>query len=66
VRLIKSDLNDARSFSGGTDFMYTSDATPDGKIVIAGGQDSALRVWNMADGKAVATFESPQPATEKK
>ena len=66
VRLIKSDLNDARSFSGGTDFMYTSDATPDGKIVIAGGQDSALRVWNMADGKAVATFESPQPPTEKK
>jgi WD40 repeat protein len=66
VRLIKSDLNDARSFSGGTDFMYTSDATPDGKIVIAGGQDSALRVWNMADGKVVATFESPQTATEKK
>ncbi len=66
VRLIKSDLNDARSFSGGTDFMYTSDATPDGKIVIAGGQDSTLRVWNMTDGKTVATFESPQPATEKK
>ena len=66
VRLIKSDLNDARSFSGGTDFMYTSDATPDGKIVIAGGQDSVLRVWNMADGKAVATFESPQTAPEKK
>jgi len=67
VRLINtSNLNDARSYSGGTDFMYACAATPDGKVIIAGGQDSVLRVWNMADGKIVATFESPQAAPEKK
>jgi WD40 repeat protein len=66
VRLIKSDLNDVRSFSGGADFMYACGATPDGKVVIAGGQDSALRVWNMADGKVMATFEAPKLSEEAK
>ena len=67
VRLINtSNLNDARSFSGGVDFMYACGVTPDGKVVIAGGQDSALRVWNMADGKVIATFEAPKPSEETK
>ena len=62
VRLINiSNLNDARSYSGGGDFMYTCVATPDAKIIVAGGQDSALRIWNLADGKAIATFEAPKP-----
>ena len=67
VRLINtSNLNDARSYSGGTDFMYACAATPDAKIIIAGGEDSALRVWNMTDGKVIATFEAPKPPGENK
>ena len=67
VRLINtSNLNDARSFSGGTDFMYASAVTPDGKVVLGGGQDSVLRIWNMTDGKVIATFEAPKPPKENK
>ena len=67
VRLINtSKLNDARSYSGGTDFMYACAATPDAKIILAGGEDSALRVWNMTDGKVIATFEAPKPPGKNK
>jgi hypothetical protein len=40
--------------------VYAATATLDGKLVVAGGQDGVLRVWNAADGKAVATFEPPK------
>ena len=67
VRLINtSNLNDARSFSGGTDFMYAGGATPDGKVILAGGEDSTLRVWNMTNGQPLATFEAPKPPDEEK
>jgi WD40 repeat protein len=33
--------------------------TPDGKIVIAGGQDSILRVWDGSGGKVIAAFAPP-------
>ena len=67
VRLINtSNLNDARSFSGGTDFMYASAVTPDGKVILGGGEDSALRIWNMTDGKVIATFEAPKSPEENK
>ncbi len=62
VRLINSsNLNDARSFSGGTDYMYASAATPDGTVILAGGQDSTLRIWNLTNGQSLATFEAPKP-----
>jgi WD40 repeat protein len=67
VRLINtSNLNDARSYSGGTDFMYACAATPDAKIILAGGEDSALRVWNMTNGKVIVTFEAPKLPEENK
>ncbi len=66
VRLINSsNLNDARSFSGGTDYMYASAATPDGKVILAGGQDSTLRVWNLTNGQSLATFAAPKPAEQE-
>jgi len=66
VRLINSsNLNDARSFSGGTDYMYASAATPDGKVILAGGQDSTLRIWNLTNGQSLAIFEAPKPPVEE-
>lgn len=62
VRLINEAGNDARSFAGAKDFMYSAAATPDGKVVIAGGQDGVLRVWNGANGNSLATFEPPATA----
>ncbi len=63
VRLINEGGGDARTFSGASDFMYAGAATPDGKIVIAGGQDGILRIWNGANGNSIATFEPPKAAT---
>ena len=59
VRLVNEAGGDVRSFSGNTDFVYAAAAKPDGKIVIAGGQDGVLRVWNGATGTAIASFEPP-------
>lgn len=63
VRLINESGGDARTFAGATDFMYAGAATPDGKVVIAGGQDGILRVWNGATGTSIATFEPPKAQT---
>lgn len=56
-----------RSFAGNTDFVYTADASGDGKEIVAGGEDSVLRVWNDA-GQVFATFEPPkdESAVEEK
>jgi WD40 repeat protein len=59
VRLIREDGNEVRSFPGATDFVYSAAATPDGKIVIAGGQDGVLRVWNGTDGQLITSFPPP-------
>ena len=63
VRLVNEAGGDVRSFSGNTDFVYAAAAKPDGKIVIAGGQDGVLRVWNGATGTSIASFEPPVAAT---
>ncbi len=56
VRLLKENGEKVRSFEGATDFMNSAATTPDGRIVVAGGQDGQLHVWNGADGKKVASF----------
>jgi WD40 repeat protein len=56
VRTIKENGDRVRSFDGVTDFMHSAAVTPDGKIVVAGGQDSVLRVWNGTDGKVLTAF----------
>ncbi len=53
-------VND-RTLEGVDDFVYAADATPDGQTIIAGGQDSILRVWLAADGKLVHSFAPPEP-----
>lgn len=60
VRWIKEDGTEVRAFAGATDFVYSAAATPDGRIVIAGGQDSILRVWNGTNGELTASF-APLP-----
>jgi WD40 repeat protein len=59
VKLIKENGESVRAFEGSSDYMYSAAATPDGRIVVAGGQDSILRVWNGKDGKATATLQVP-------
>src|SRR5207244_2752845 len=59
VRLVREDGNEVRSFSGANDFLESAAVTPDGKIVITGGQDSVLRFWDGTNGKLIASFPPP-------
>jgi WD40 repeat protein len=59
VRLVTDAATDVRAFAGATDFVNAAAVTPDGKIVIAGGQDSVLRVWNGANAQVIAAFAAP-------
>ncbi|MEO8426905.1 MAG: c-type cytochrome domain-containing protein [Verrucomicrobiota bacterium] len=63
VRLVQDNGTEVRSFVGASDFVFSAAATPDGKIVIAGGEDSILRIWNGSDGKTIATFEPPKSSS---
>ena len=56
VRLVGLDGKEVRAFPEVTDFMQAAAITADGKVVIAGGQDGVLRVWNAADGKPLIAF----------
>jgi WD40 repeat protein len=59
VRTVNENGEKIRSFEGGTNFVNAASITPDGRIVIAGGQDSVLRVWNGTNANVIATFAPP-------
>ena len=50
----------AREFKGSTDYVYRAATTPDGTLVVSGGEDGSVRVWNAADAAEIVTF-APQP-----
>lgn len=60
VRAIRDNGSTVRSFVGATDFMYNVAATPDGKVIVGGGLDSVLRIWDGTNGKSIATFAAPK------
>jgi WD40 repeat protein len=39
--------------------MHAAAATPDGKWIIAGGQDSVLRIWRGEETEAVRELPAP-------
>lgn len=54
VKFVREDGNDARSFAGApADFVYAAAASDDGTVVVAGGQDGVLRLWDGAGGKSL-------------
>ena len=52
VRIGKTQLTDPEKC-----FMYSVAATPDGSIVVAGGDDGTLRVWDAKQKKSLFRFE---------
>jgi WD40 repeat protein len=56
VRVVKPDGAQVLAFGDVSDYVNAAAVTANGKIVLAGGYDSTLRVWNGADGKPLATF----------
>jgi WD40 repeat protein len=61
IRLHEMDeRRPVRGFGGSADFVYAAAATPDGRLVVAGGDDSVLRIWNGADGKELRALAPPE------
>ncbi len=56
VRFVSVDGKEVRQFPEVADFIESAAVSADGKLVVAGGQDSVLRVWNAADGGRLAAF----------
>ena len=49
-----------RDLVGVADVMHAGDVSGDGKTAVAGGEDGVLRVWNVADGKSLQSFDPPK------
>lgn len=56
VRIVTDDGAEVRSIVNLPDYMQASASTPAGNTVIAGGEDSFLRVWDGSSGKELAVF----------
>ena len=50
-----------RDFGGAAEFMHSVDVTPDGAVLVAGGHDSVLRIWNGTNGQVLKNLDPPEP-----
>ena len=55
VRIVTDDGAEVRSMANLPDYMQAAVSTPNGSTILAGGEDSLLRVWDAA-GKELAAF----------
>jgi WD40 repeat protein len=55
VRVVNDDGTEVRSIAKLPDFMQSAASGPAGDVIIGGGEDSVLRVWDAA-GKELAAF----------
>lgn len=63
-----SNRQNYRNFTTGTDFMYAAAASRDEEVVVAGGADGVLRVWDggqRGGSKQLFAFEPPKPPEPK-
>ncbi|MDH3582984.1 MAG: hypothetical protein OER86_02085 [Phycisphaerae bacterium] len=47
-----------RGFGGSSDYLHALATSGDGRLIVAGGEDGVLRVWDAGNGRVVAQFES--------
>ncbi len=59
VRMLKEDGSNLRDYGGSKGFIFSTAITPDGQLILGGGQDSVLRAWKVADGKSLFTLDPP-------
>jgi len=55
-----NDGGNYRNFGGMPDFVYSVACTRDEALVIAGGEDGVLRVWNGTNAQELFKFEPPK------
>jgi WD40 repeat protein len=56
VRIVNDTGSEVRAMPRLPDFMQSAASTADGAIIIAGGEDSMLRLWDGTNGKEIAVF----------
>jgi WD40 repeat protein len=56
VRIVTDDGSEIRSIANLPDYMQATASTPNGTMLIGGGEDSFLRVWDGTNGKELVAF----------
>lgn len=56
LRIVNDEGTEVRAIAGLPDFMQAAASTSNGALLIGGGEDSTLRIWNGSDGKELAAF----------
>ena len=59
VRIVSDDGTEVRAIARLPDFMQSAASASSGALIIGGGEDSALRLWDGASGTELAVFASP-------
>ncbi|GIX05566.1 MAG: hypothetical protein KatS3mg114_1435 [Planctomycetaceae bacterium] len=55
------DGGNYRTFGGANDYIHATAASRDETLVVAGGEDGVLRIWNGQNGQLLFSFEPPKP-----
>jgi WD40 repeat protein len=58
VRIVSDDGTEVRAIPKLPDFMQSAASAAGSPLIIAGGEDGALRVWDAPSGAEVAVFQS--------
>ena len=66
VRMLKEDGGNLRDYGGSKGFIFSTAITPNGKLILGGGQDSVLRGWDAATGKALFSLDPPPDEVPQK
>ena len=56
VRLVRDSGAEVRAIAGLPEFMYGAASTATASVIVGGGQDSVLRVWDGTNGKELVVF----------
>jgi WD40 repeat protein len=59
LRTAKEDGNKVRGYQFGKEYIESAAATADGRLIVAGGSDSVLRVFESGKDKLLAGFDPP-------
>lgn len=59
VRALGEDASSPATLPGTTDFMHGSAVSRNGALLVAGGEDSVLRIWEIKGNVPIVTFAKP-------